>query len=102
MTTAAARPRERSTGDLVATLLLIGFSVGAAVVMFFVALLWGVGAYDNTVAIVLGGYVPLALTVIGAVAGIVALSRRRRAVWYPLVALVLSIVVWIVAVSIVR
>jgi len=65
-------------------------------------LLWGVGAYDNTVAIVLGGYVPLALTVIGAVAGIVALSRRRRAVWYPLVALVLSIVVWIVAVSIVR
>ncbi|MFB7892368.1 hypothetical protein ACFC1I_09220 [Microbacterium sp. NPDC056044] len=98
----AAAPAERSMGDLVATLLLIGFSVGAAVVLFFVSLVWAIGNHDNTVAIVLGGYVPLALAVIGAVAGIVALSRKRRAFWYPLIALVLSIVAWFIAASIAR
>ncbi|MDR7111290.1 hypothetical protein J2X03_001154 [Microbacterium trichothecenolyticum] len=98
----ASAPTERSIGDLVATLLLIGFSVGAAVVLFFVSLVWAIGNHDNTVAIVLGGYLPLALAVIGAVAGIVALSRKRRAFWYPLIALVLSIAAWVVAASIAR
>lgn len=98
----SASVSDRSTGDLVATLLLIGFSVGVAVVMFFVSLLWAVGNHDNTAAIVLGGYVPLALTVIGAVVGIVALSRRHRAFWYPLVALVLSVAVWLIAAAIAR
>ena len=101
MTNGSARV-ERSLGDLVATLLLIGFSVGAAVVLFFVSLMWAIGNHDNTVAIVLGGYLPLALAVIGAVAGIVALSRKRRALWYPLIALVLSIAFWLVAASIAR
>ncbi len=54
--TGADAPAERSTGDLVATLLLIGFSIGGAVVLFFVSLLWAIGTYDNTLAIVLGGY----------------------------------------------
>ncbi|MFF2488739.1 hypothetical protein ACFVSU_20215 [Microbacterium sp. NPDC058062] len=98
----ASAPAERSIGDLVATLLLIGFSVGAAVVLFFVSLVWAIGNNDNTVAIVLGGYLPLALAVIGAVAGIVALSRKRRAFWYPLIALVLSIAAWLIALSMVR
>jgi len=98
----ASAPAERSIGDLVATLLLIGFSVGAAVVLFFVSLVWAIGNHDNTVAIVLGGYLPLALAVIGAVAGIVALSRKHRAFWYPLIALVLSIAAWVVAASIAR
>ncbi|KJL43097.1 MULTISPECIES: hypothetical protein [Microbacterium] len=98
----ASAPAERSVGDLVATLLLIGFSVGAAVVLFFVSLVWAIGNHDNTVAIVLGGYLPLALAVIGAVAGIVALSRKHRAFWYPLIALVLSIAAWVVAASIAR
>ncbi|MGU3646698.1 hypothetical protein ACLBXX_17190 [Microbacterium sp. C23T] len=98
----ASAPAERSIGDLVATLLLIGFSVGAAVVLFFVSLVWAIGNHDNTVAIVLGGYLPLALAVIGAVAGIVALSRKRRAFWYPLIALVLSIAAWLIALSMVR
>ena len=98
----ASAPTERSIGDLVATLLLIGFSVGAAVVLFFVSLVWAIGNHDNTVAIVLGGYLPLALAVIGAVAGIVALSRKHRAFWYPLIALVLSIAAWVVAASITR
>ncbi|WP_203581998.1 hypothetical protein [Microbacterium hibisci] len=93
---------ERSMGDLVATLLLIGFSVGIAVVLFFVSLVWAIGNHDNTVAIVLGGYVPLALAVVGAVAGIVALSRKHRAFWYPLVTLVLSVGLWVVAASIAR
>ena len=101
MTNGSAR-RERSLGDLVATLLLIGFSVGAAVVLFFVSRMWAIGNHDNTVAIVLGGYLPLALAVIGAVAGIVALSRQRRAFWYPLIALVLSTALWLVAASIAR
>ena len=100
--TAADAPAERSTGDLVATLLLIGFSIGGAVVLFFVSLLWAIGTYDNTLAIVLGGYLPLALAVIGGVAGLVALSRRRTAFWYPLIALVLSIVVWLIAAAIAR
>ena len=100
--TGADAPAERSTGDLVATLLLIGFSIGGAVVLFFVSLLWAIGTYDNTLAIVLGGYLPLALAVIGGVAGIVALSRRRTAFWYPLIALVLSIVVWLIAAAIAR
>ncbi|GAA5203201.1 hypothetical protein [Microbacterium jejuense] len=99
--TPAAAP-ERRTGDLIATLLLIGFSVGVAVVMFFVSLLWAVGAYDNTLAIVLGGYVPLALCVLGSIGGIVALSRRRLAFWYPLIALVLSLVVWLIALALAR
>jgi hypothetical protein len=98
----ASAPTERSIGDLVATLLLIGFSVGAAVVLFFVSLVWAIGNHDNTVAIVLGGYLPLALAVIGAVAGIVALSRKHRAFWYPLIALVLSIAAWLIAASIAR
>ncbi|MFB7885807.1 hypothetical protein [Microbacterium sp. NPDC056057] len=98
----ASAPAERSIGDLVATLLLIGFSVGAAVVLFFVSLVWAIGNHDNTVAIVLGGYLPLALAVIGAVAGIVALSRKHRAFWYPLIALVLSIAAWLIALSMVR
>jgi len=98
----ASAPTERNIGDLVATLLLIGFSVGAAVVLFFVSLVWAIGNHDNTVAIVLGGYLPLALAVIGAVAGIVALSRKHRAFWYPLIALVLSIAAWVVAASIAR
>ncbi|MDR7186892.1 hypothetical protein J2X85_003953 [Microbacterium trichothecenolyticum] len=98
----ASAPAERSIGDLVATLLLIGFSVGAAVVLFFVSLVWAIGNHDNTVAIVLGGYLPLALAVIGAVAGIVALSRKHRAFWYPLIALVFSIAAWVVAASIAR
>ena len=98
----AAVPAQRSIGDLVATLLLIGFSVGAAVVLFFVSLVWAIGNHDNTVAIVLGGYLPLALPVIGAVAGIVALSRKHRAFWYPLIALVLSVAAWVVAASIAR
>jgi hypothetical protein len=98
----AAVPAQRSIGDLVATLLLIGFSVGAAVVLFFVSLVWAIGNHDNTVAIVLGGYLPLALAVIGAVAGIVALSRKHRAFWYPLIALVLSVAAWVVAASIAR
>lgn len=98
----AAAPTERSIGDLVATLLLIGFSVGAAVVLLFVSLVWAIGNHDNTVAIVLGGYLPLALAVVGAVAGIVALSRKHRAFWYPLIALVLSIALWVVAASIAR
>ena len=100
--TGGVAPSERSTGDLVATLLLIGFSIGAAVVLFFVSLVWAVGTYDNTLAIVLGGYLPLALAVIGGVAGIVALSRKRPAFWYPLVALVLSIAVWLIAAATVR
>jgi spore maturation protein SpmB len=100
--TAADAPAERSTGDLVATLLLIGFSIGGAVVLFFVSLLWAIGTYDNTLAIVLGGYLPLAFAVIGGVAGIVALSRKRTAFWYPLIALVLSIVVWLIAAAIAR
>jgi hypothetical protein len=100
--TGADAPAERSTGDLVATLLLIGFSIGGAVVLFFVSLLWAIGAADNTLAIVLGGYVPLALAVVGGVAGIVALSRKRTAFWYPLVALVLSIVAWLIAAAIAR
>ena len=83
-------------------LLLIGFSVGAAVVFFFVSLAWAIGSYDNTLAIVLGGYMPLAFAVIGGIAGIVALSRKRTAFWYPLIALVLSIVIWFVAVAIAR
>ena len=98
----ASAPTERSIGDLVATLLLIGFSVGAAVVLFFVSLVWAITNHDNTVAIVLGGYLPLALAVIGAVAGIVALSRKNRSFWYPLIALVLSIAAWVVAASIAR
>jgi len=103
MTADASAPvPERRTGDLIATLLLVGFSVGVAVVMFFVSLLWAVGAYDNTLAIVLGGYLPLAFCVIGGVVGIVALSRRRLAFWYPLVALVLSLVAWLIALAIVR
>jgi hypothetical protein len=102
MTNAAARGSVRRTGDLVATLLLIGFSVGGAVVLFFVALTWALGAHDNTLAIVLGGYVPLALCVIGGVAGIVALSRGRLAFWYPLIALVLSVIAWFAALAIVR
>jgi hypothetical protein len=101
MTGADARA-QRSTGDLVATLLLIGFSIGGAVVLFFVSLLWAIGTYDNTLAIVLGGYLPLALAVIGGVAGIVALSRKRTAFWYPLIALVLSILVWLIAAAIAR
>ena len=100
--TGAAAPAERRTGDLVATLLLIGFSIGGAVVLFFVSLLWAIGTYDNTLAIVLGGYLPLAFAVIGGVAGIVALSRKRTAFWYPLIALVLSIVVWLIAAAIAR
>ncbi|KAF2413044.1 hypothetical protein B1729_11795 [Microbacterium sp. B35-04] len=100
--TGGAAPAERSTGDLVATLLLIGFSVGGAVVLFFVSLLWAVGTYDNTLAIVLGGYLPLAFAVIGGVAGILALSRKRTAFWYPLIALVLSIVAWLIAAAIAR
>jgi len=100
--TSASAAGERSIGDLVATLLLIGFSVGAAVVLFFVSLVWAIGNHDNTVAIVLGGYLPLALAVIGAVVGIVALSRKHRAFWYPLVALVLGIAAWLIAASIVR
>ncbi|WP_347976271.1 hypothetical protein [Microbacterium sp. ProA8] len=100
--TGADAPAERSTGDLVATLLLIGFSIGGAVVLFFVSLLWAIGTYDNTLAIVLGGYLPLAFAVIGGVAGIVALSRKRTAFWYPLIALVLSIVVWLIAAAIAR
>ncbi len=39
---------------------------------------------------------------IGGVAGIVALSRKRTAFWYPLIALVLSIVVWLIAAAIAR
>lgn len=101
MTTTPARSGRR-TGDLIATLLLIGLSVGTAVVLFFNALLWAMGGTDNSGAIALGGYLPLVLTVLGAVAGIVALARRRTAFWYPLVALALSIVVWLVAVAIVR
>ncbi|MFK4804470.1 hypothetical protein [Microbacterium sp. LWS13-1.2] len=102
MMTTDAAPAERSTGDMVATLLLIGFSVGAAVVLFFVSLAWAIGSYDNTLAIVLGGYMPLALAVIGGVAGIIALSRKHTAFWYPLIALVLSIVVWLIAAAIAR
>ena len=102
MTAGESGAPERRTGDLIATLLLIGFSVGVAVVMFFVALLWGVGAYDNTLAIVLGGYLPLAFCIIGGVLGIVALSRRRLAFWYPLIALVFSAVAWLVALAVVR
>ena len=101
MTTTPARSGRR-TGDLIATLLLIGLSVGTAVVLFFNALLWAMGGTDNSGAIALGGYLPLVLTALGAVAGIVALARRRTAFWYPLVALALSIVVWLVAVAIVR
>lgn len=70
--------------------------------LFFNALLWAMGGRDNSGAIALGGYLPLVLTVLGAVAGIVALARRRTAFWYPLVALVLSVVVWLVAISLVR
>ncbi|WP_127819176.1 hypothetical protein [Microbacterium sp. CPCC 204701] len=101
MTTAPVRSGRR-TGDLTATLLLIGLSVGTAVVLFFNALLWALGGADNSGAIALGGYLPLAFTVLGAVAGIVALAGRRTGFWYPLVALVLSIVVWLVAISLVR
>lgn len=101
MTTSPARSGRR-TGDLIATLLLIGLSVGTAVVLFFNALLWAMGGTDNSGAIALGGYLPLVFTVLGAVAGIVALARRRTAFWYPLVALVVSVVVWLVAVSLVR
>lgn len=100
--TSDVAPAERRIGDLVATLLLIGFSVGASVVLFFVSLLWAIGTYDNTLAIVLGGYLPLAFAVLGAVVGIVALSRRRTAFWYPLIALVLSIIVWLIAAAIAR
>lgn len=101
MTTTPARSGRR-TGDLIATLLLIGLSVGTAVVLFFNALLWAMGGMDNSGAIALGGYLPLVFTVLGAVAGIVALGRRRTAFWYPLVALVLSVAVWLVAISLVR
>ena len=101
MTTTPARSGRR-TGDLIATLLLIGLSVGTAVVLFFNALLWAMGGTDNSGAIALGGYLPLVFTVLGAVADIVALARRRTAFWYPLVALALSIVVWLIAVAIVR
>jgi len=102
MTSAHSRPTGRRTVDLIATLLLIGLSVGTAVVLFFAALLWAVGATDNSGAIALGGYLPLVFTVLGAVAGIVALARRRTAFWYPVVALVLSIIVWLIALSLVR
>lgn len=101
MTPTPARAGRR-TGDLVATLLLIGLSVVTAVVLFFNALLWAMGSMDNSGAIALGGYLPLVFTVLGAVAGIIALARRRTAFWYPLVALVLSVVVWLGAVSLVR
>lgn len=100
--TGGAPAAERRTGDLVATLLLIGFSIGGAVVLFFVSLLWAIGTYDNTLAIVLGGYLPLAFAVIGGVIGILALSRKRTAFWYPLIALVLSIVVWLIAAAVAR
>lgn len=101
MTTVPEDSRRR-TGDVIATLLLIGLSVGTAVVLFFAALLWALGSGDNSGAIALGGYLPLVLTVLGAVAGIVAVARRHVAFWYPLVALVLSVVVWLVALSLVR
>lgn len=92
----------RRTGDLIATLLLIGLSVGTAVVLFFAALAWALSGVDNSGAIALGGYLPLALTVLGATAGIFALARRRTAFWYPLVALVLSVVLWLIAGTLVR
>lgn len=101
MTTMPA-PSRRRTGNLIATLLLIGLSVGTAVVLYFNALLWAMGSVDNSVPIAIGGYLPLVFTVLGAVAGIVALARRRTAFWYPVVALVLSVVVWLIALAIVR
>ena len=72
----------------------MGYSIGAAVVLL-VSLI-GSSTYDDALAIVLGGYLPLARGD-RRVAGIVALSRRRTAFWYPLVALVLSIVIWMIA-----
>ena len=102
MTPEAAPAERRRIGDIIATLLLIGLSVGVAVVLFFAALVWAIDADDNSGAVALGGYVPLALTTLGAFAGIVALARRRTAFWYPLVALVLSIVVWLIALAIVH
>lgn len=102
MTPEAAPAERRRIGDIIATLLLIGLSVGVAVVLFFAALVWAIDADDNGGAVALGGYVPLALTTLGAFAGIVALARRRTAFWYPLVALVLSIVVWLIALAIVH
>ncbi|WP_109210142.1 MULTISPECIES: hypothetical protein [Microbacterium] len=88
--------------DIVATIALILVSVGTSILLFFAALLWAMGGNDNSGAVALGGYTPLALTVLGAFAGIVALARRRTAFWYPLAALVLSLVVWFIAGALVR
>jgi hypothetical protein len=92
----------RRTADIIATVLLIVVSLGMAVALFFGALVWAIGGNDNSGAVALGGYAPLALTVLGAFAGIVALARRRTAFWYPLAALVLSLIVWLIASALVR
>jgi hypothetical protein len=88
--------------DIIVTVALILVSLGTAILLFFAALLWAIGGNDNSGAIALGGYTPLALTALGAFAGIVALARRRTAFWYPLGALVLSVVLWFIAGALVR
>ncbi|HKP06494.1 MAG TPA: hypothetical protein VJU58_04505 [Microbacterium sp.] len=98
----AAAPTGGRVVDMTVTVALILISLGTAVYFFFAALLWAMGANDNGGAVALGGYTPLALAVLGAFAGIVALARRRTAFWYPLGALVLSVVVWFIAGALVR
>lgn len=102
MSEAPAAPTGGRVVDITVTVALILISIGAAVYFFVGALLWAVGGNDNSGAVALGGYTPLALTVLGAFAGIVALLRRRTAFWYPLGALVLSVVVWFIAGALVR
>jgi hypothetical protein len=102
MSETPAAPTGGRVVDITVTVALILISLGTAVCFFFAALLWAMGAVDNGGAIALGGYTPLALTVLGAFAGIVALARRRTAFWYPLGALVLSVVVWFIAGALVR
>lgn len=102
MSEAPAAPTGGRVVDITITVALILVSLGTSVFFFFAALLWAVGGNDNSGAVALGGYTPLALTVLGAFAGIVALARRRTAFWYPLAALVLSVVVWFIAGALVR
>jgi len=72
-------------------------SIGIATLLFVGALLWGMGGIDDPLGHILGVFGPPILAVLGVILGIIALVKRRRAFIYPLAAIVLSVIVWLIA-----
>ena len=83
-------------GNVVATVLLMLVSIAVAGALFLASLVWALDSRPDTVGFALGVYVPPILAVLGVVAGIIALARRRPAWMYPLSAIVLGLIaLWI-------